>query len=79
MEDHPTVVGSEVVNQTALEFLALEKGTGFVGEFEEMVGDAGASGVGDGVDAELYLVDVVEEGVQQRARQILVPDLFAHI
>jgi hypothetical protein len=79
VEDHPAVVGGEVVDQTALEFLALEDGTGFVGEFVEVVGDAGAPGVGDGVDAQFDLVDVVEEGVQQRSRQVLVSDLFTHV
>jgi hypothetical protein len=46
-----------------LKFLALEDWSCGVGEFVDVLGDAGASWVGDGVDAKFDLVDEVEVGL----------------
>lgn len=59
-EGGPAVVGGEVVDEWALEFLAFEYGFGGVGEFVDVLCDAGAPWVGDWVYTELDLVDEVE-------------------
>ena len=61
-----------------MEFLAAEDGFGGVGGFVDVLCDACAAGVGDGIDAELDLVDEVEVGLQEGACQVLVPYLFSH-
>jgi hypothetical protein len=61
-----------------LEFLAFEYGSGGVGRFEDVLCDAGATWVGDGVYAELDLVDEVEVWLEEGACQILVPYFFPH-
>lgn len=65
MKHCPTVVRCEVVGQTACEFLSLESRAGLVGEFVEVLGDAGASGVGNGVYAEFCAIDEVVEGLEE--------------
>ena len=78
MEDYPAAVGGHVVVDFALEFLALEDGFGVVSEVKEVLGQASAPGVRDGVDPNLNFVNVVEEGVKQSPVEVLAPYLFPH-
>ena len=64
MEYYPAAVGCHIVVDFALEFLALEDGFGGVSEVKEVLAQAGAPGVGDGVDSHFNFVDVVEERVE---------------
>lgn len=78
MKNHPTVVGSEIVIDTALKFLALEKWTCFVREFVQMGTNASATRIRDWIYTNFDFVDIVKERVKQSSSQILVPDFFAH-
>lgn len=78
MEYYPAAVGGHVVIDFALEFLALEDGLGVFSEVKEMLGQAGAPGVGDGVDSHFNFVDVVEERVEKSPVEVLAPYLFPH-
>jgi hypothetical protein len=67
MKHCPTVVRCEIVGQAACKFLSLESRASLVGEFVEVLGDAGASRVRNGVYAKFCAIDEVVEGLEEVA------------